>query len=108
MSLGSFVWHFHAHPNMFLNRYARWLHTGWPAGTPERLPVVGETGQTAVPGLRVVGDLCGVPLLKFAVDSGAAAIQAVLAEPDFAAARGRSGVLDVAVVGGGVAGGACQ
>ena len=80
----------------------RWLHTGWPAGTPERLPVVGELGRTSVPGLRVVGDLCGVPLLKFAVDSGAAAIQAIISEPEFVDRRGEEGVLDVAVVGGGI------
>ncbi|MBN95712.1 MAG: hypothetical protein CL928_16855 [Deltaproteobacteria bacterium] len=89
---------------MVLRRYVRWLHTGWPAGTPERLPVVGELGRTSVPGLRVVGDLCGVPLLKFAVDSGAAAIQAIISEPEFVDRRGEEGVLDVAVVGGGVAG----
>ena len=52
-------------------RYAHWLHTMWPAGTVERLPEVRDDGTTAVPGVRVVGDLTGVPLLKFSSDTGA-------------------------------------
>mgnify|MGYP000346732723 CR=1 FL=1 len=45
-----------------LRRYTRWLHTGWPAGTVEKLPRVAEDGSTNVPGLYVVGDLSGIPL----------------------------------------------
>ncbi len=70
-------------------RYTHWLHTMWPAGTVEKLPEVREDGTTAVPGVRVVGDLTGIPLLKFSSDTGARAVQAILAEPDFA--RGRAG-----------------
>ena len=51
-----------------IRRYMRWLHTGWPAGTLEKLPLVREDGTTAIPGIRVVGDLTGIPLLKFAAD----------------------------------------
>lgn len=65
---------------MLLARYMRWLHTGWPAGAVEKLPDVREDGTCAVPGVRVVGDLTGIPLLKFAADSGARAVQAFLAE----------------------------
>ena len=49
-------------------RYLRWLHLQWPAGTVERLPDVREDGSTRVPGLYVVGDLTGIPLLKFSSD----------------------------------------
>lgn len=92
-------------PNLF-SRYADWLHLRWPAGSVEKLPEVNSDGTTAVPGVRVVGDLTGVPLLKFAADSGARAVQAVAAE----LADGKSGspapegVADLAIVGGGVAG----
>jgi thioredoxin reductase/ferredoxin len=86
-----------------LERYARWLHTGWPAGEVERLPVTGEGGTTNVPGLRVVGDLSGIPLLKFAIDGGVKAARAAAAE-----LKGESppagNPLDLAIVGGGVAG----
>lgn len=89
---------------MWLNSYVKWLHTGWPAGKVEKLPDVREDGTTAVPGLRVVGDLTGIPLLKFAADTGVKAIRAILAEPGFQRGSGDADVLDVAIVGGGVSG----
>jgi NosR/NirI family nitrous oxide reductase transcriptional regulator len=61
-----------------IGRYMRWLHTGWPAGTVEKLPEVNADGTTAVPGVRVVGDLTGIPLLKFSADTGARAVHAVV------------------------------
>jgi NosR/NirI family transcriptional regulator, nitrous oxide reductase regulator len=86
-------------------RYTRWLHTMWPAGTVEKLPDTRADGTTAVAGVRIVGDLTGIPLLKFSSDTGARAVQAILAEPDFRSDGGRQeGVLDVAIVGGGVSG----
>src|SRR5262245_39364628 len=86
-----------------LSRYARWLHTMWPAGTVEKLPEVRPDGTTAIPGVRVVGDLTGIPLLKFSSDTGARAVLAIVEEPDF---RGGapSDALDLAIVGGGVSG----
>ena len=90
-----------------LGRYTHWLHTRWPAGSVEKLPEIREDGTTAVPGVRIVGDLTGVPLLKFSSDSGARAVRAILAEPDFSATRRPDAdpdVLDVAIVGGGIAG----
>src|SRR4051812_48710124 len=86
-----------------LRRYTHWLHTCWPAGTVEKLPDCDDHGRTAMPGVRIVGDLTGIPLLKFSSDSGARAVREILREPDFASGR-RGGVLDVAIVGGGVAG----
>lgn len=87
---------------MVLRRYARWLHTGWPAGTVERLPEVHDDGTTSVPGVRVVGDLTGVPLLKLAADSGARAAQAIARELGPGPRDGD--LVDVAIVGAGVAG----
>lgn len=89
-----------------LTRYARWLHLQWPAGTVEKLPEVREDGSTNVPGLYVVGDLTGVPLLKFSADTGARAIQTIVGDPAFQKARsgGAAGVKDVVIIGGGVSG----
>lgn len=78
-------------------RYIHWLHTRWPAGLVERLPEVNEDGSTTVPGLFVVGDLTGIPLLKFAVDSGARVVNKISPKNDDA-------TLDVAIIGGGVSG----
>ncbi len=84
-----------------LKRYMRWLHTRWPAGTVEKLPEVGADGATAIPGIRVVGDLAGIPLLKFSADTGARAVQAILREPGF---RPGGDTLDLAIIGAGVSG----
>ena len=85
--------------------YTRWLHTRWPAGTVEHLPEVGPGGETRLPGVRIVGDLSGIPLLKFSADTGARAVHAILREPDFKKAGGDNGnTLDLAILGGGVSG----
>lgn len=86
-----------------LRRYARWLHTRWPAGRVEKLPRVGPNGVTNVPGLRIVGDLTGIPLLKYSLDSGTRAVRAILAEPGFKAVSDDE-ALDLAIVGAGVSG----
>src|SRR5688500_7444890 len=90
-----------------LSRYARWLHLKWPAGTVEKLPRVNEDGSTNVPGLYVVGDLTGVPLLKFASDTGARVVKGIARdrerEPSGSAA-GSTDVRDLVIVGAGVSG----
>ena len=91
-----------------LSRYTHWLHTRWPAGRVEKLPACNDDGSTNVPGLYIAGDLRGIPLLKFAADSGARVVRAIAADTAFAAARRPGGgeVADVAIIGGGVAGAA--
>ena len=85
-----------------IKRYTKWLHTQWPAGTVEKLPVSGPNGITAQPGVRIVGDLTGIPLLKFSSHTGAEAVRTILREPDFR--KGETGILDLAIIGAGVAG----
>ena len=63
-----------------------------------------EDGTTAVPGVRVVGDLTGIPLLKFSVDTGVKAVWAILAEPDFKKGDSEDETLDLAIIGGGLSG----
>jgi NosR/NirI family transcriptional regulator, nitrous oxide reductase regulator len=85
-----------------LRRYTHWLHGRWPAGIPEALPIVGADGSTSVPGVLIAGDLAGTPLLTFAAHTGAAAADRCLRELDGPATSGD--VLDVVVIGAGVAG----
>lgn len=89
-----------------VNRYTKWLHGQWPAGHVERLPELADDGATNVPGIYVVGDLKGIPLLKFSVDSGAKAVRTIVADKDFPALRqnGDGITLDIAIIGGGVSG----
>ena len=67
-----------------IERYTKWLHTQWPAGAVEKLPVSGTDGVTAQPGVRIAGDLTGIPLLKFSSHTGAQAVRAILKEANFA------------------------
>ena len=87
-----------------LSAYTTGLHTRWPAGTVEHLPEVGVDGATNLPGVRIVGDLSGIPLLKFSADTGARAVQAILRELNFKKAGGGGDTLDLAILGGGVSG----
>src|SRR4026209_2724319 len=90
-----------------IERYTKWLHTQWPAGTVEKLPVSGIDGITAQPGVRIAGDLTGIPLLKFSSDTGARAVRAILCEPGFSSAeRGVSNAerFDLVIIGAGVSG----
>ncbi len=90
-----------------IHRYTRWLHTQWPAGTVEKMPEINDDGSTNIPGLYVAGDLRGIPLLKFAADTGARVVRTIAADASFQAARSQGGaVADIAIVGGGVAGAA--
>ncbi|MBL8860342.1 MAG: NAD(P)-binding domain-containing protein [Planctomycetes bacterium] len=89
-----------------IQRYTEWLHGQWPAGTVEKLPEVRADGSTNVPGLYVVGDLTGIPLLKFSSDTGARAVKTIAEDPQFESERkrGDSGVLDLVIIGAGVSG----
>ncbi|BBM87514.1 FAD-dependent oxidoreductase [Candidatus Uabimicrobium amorphum] len=85
------------------SRYTNWLHTRWPAGTAEKLPEVGESGTTNIPGVYVVGDLTGVPLLKFSAETATKAIQHILQDASFSKSDNNE-IVDIAIIGGGVSG----
>lgn len=88
-----------------LASYYRWLHGKWPAGGVEKGPDVKEGGLTGMKGVRVVGDLTGVPLLKFSADTGARAVSDFLKEPDFKRGAGTDAdIWDLVIVGAGVSG----
>ncbi len=87
-----------------LKDYTHWLHGQWPDGKPEKLPVLNADGSTSLPGTYVVGDLTGVPLLKFSADTGARAIQNIIADPSFAKRNIEHERVDVIIIGAGVSG----
>ena len=89
----------------WIARYTGWLHTRWPAGTVEPLPRSDRDGATNVPGVSISGDLTGIPLLKFALDSGAKAAAAAAAQgTDPGEGAAPAEILDLAIVGAGVSG----
>ncbi len=88
-----------------IGRYTRWLHTRWPAGTIEKLPEFRPDGSTNVPGVYVAGDLTGIPLLKFALDTGARVVRTLAEDPSLRAGdTGHEDLLDLVIIGAGVAG----
>ena len=89
-----------------LKSYTKWLHGRWPAGVVEKLPEVDEHYRSSVPGLYIVGDLTGIPLLKFSSNSGARAVEHILSDPSFQQERQPADetVFDVAIIGAGVSG----
>ena len=88
----------------WISKYTHWLHTRWPAGGVEKGPKVNDDGTTGIKGVRVVGDLTGVPLLKFSADTGARAVRAIVAEPEFKPGAAGDTTDDLAILGAGVAG----
>ena len=87
-----------------LGKYVHWLHTRWPAGGVEKLPRVDEHGQSNILGLYIVGDLTGIPLLKFSADTGARAVQHILTDETFLRDKGSDDIVDLAIIGAGVSG----
>ena len=66
-----------------IQSYTHWLHGQWPAGLVEKLPLLNADGTTSLKGCYVVGDLTGIPLLKFSSHTGANAIKSICKEEDF-------------------------
>ena len=89
--------------------YLRWLQKDNPTGEVEAYPEISPRYESTLPGVYIVGDLTGVPLLKMAAEGGAKVIRQFLADKDFQSRRQAkpAGVLDVLIIGGGPAGVAC-
>jgi thioredoxin reductase/ferredoxin len=87
-----------------LKTYSKWLHTRWPAGTVEKLPEVQEDGRTGVPGVYIAGDLTGIPLLKFSLDTGARVVEHIAADTTLRSGSAPDDASDLVIIGAGVAG----
>ncbi len=88
-----------------ITAYARWIHTQFPGGEVEKLPRTGDDFRTNVEGVYVVGDLAGVPLLKFSVDGGARAVRHLTEEGGLSEEKTEDEeIVDVAILGAGAAG----
>ena len=89
-----------------LRRYFGWLQKDVPVGDVDQYPEINENGETSVPGIYVIGDLTGIPLLKLAAESGARKIQDFQKDGKFQKLRTnkKTEVLDFVVIGAGPAG----
>lgn len=84
----------------FVNDFFNWLHLKWPAGKVEKLPKINADGSTDLPGVYIVGDLSGIPLLKFSSHTGAIAVNKISERLK----TKQSTELDLVIIGGGVSG----
>lgn len=84
--------------------YFDWLQKGVPTGEVVRYPVIGPNFQSQVEGLYIVGDLSGLPLLKFAAKQGFEVIARIADEIAADGSSREEGVHDVVIIGAGAAG----
>jgi len=87
-----------------IKNYYSWLHGQWPDREVEQQPLINADGTTNIKGVYIVGDLTGVPLLKFSSDSGAKAVASITKEANFCERKEQDNVTDIIIVGGGVSG----
>ncbi|TGL57670.1 NAD(P)-binding domain-containing protein [Leptospira sarikeiensis] len=84
----------------FIPRYFDWLNNGAPKGEAEKYPEINPELESSVPGIFIAGDLTGIPLLKYSVQSGVSAIRTISQKTRSAS----KDILDVLIVGAGPAG----
>lgn len=97
--------------NNLIKQYFLWLHGKWPAGIVEPLPEAKPNGSTLLPGVWIAGELLGIPLLKYAANSGKKIAQEV---KDYLQSSSKydstylpNQPLDLCILGGGVSGLSC-
>ncbi len=69
-----------------------------------RRPVVKRGNESSVPGLHIIGDLAGAPVIKLAMAQGVEVIDYLSTLPEMQEKRRDPGVIDILVVGAGAAG----
>ncbi|EQA38319.1 pyridine nucleotide-disulfide oxidoreductase [Leptospira inadai serovar Lyme str. 10] len=84
----------------FSSEYFDWLRNDAPRGPVETYPLLGDEFRSSIPGIHIIGDLTGIPLLKYAADSGAKVVSFLESSPDSKSER----VYDLLIVGGGPSG----
>ena len=86
-----------------LTRVQDWLEGVFEtAHMPTRRPEIGPNRESNIPGIFIIGDLAGAPVIKLAMEHGVAVIDHIASLPDARATR--SDAYDVIVVGAGAAG----
>ncbi len=92
-----------AEPRNILDRVRRAVKAVLDSPNMEtRRPVVGPNFESNVPGVYIVGDLAGAPVVKLAMEQGHRVAQHIASQPD--ARSGPAGGWDVIVAGAGAAG----
>ena len=69
-----------------------------------RRPIVGKGQRSNVPGLHIIGDLAGAPVIKLAMAQGVEVIDHIAALPEMQERQADADVIDILVVGAGASG----
>ncbi len=89
----------------FVSNYFNWLQKNNPKNIVENYPEIDEQKETSVPGVYIVGDLTGIPLLKLAVDGRAKIAKQLFSDQKTALEKEKNAdVYDLVIVGAGPAG----
>ncbi len=67
-------------------------------------PILKTDNESSVPGLYVIGDLAGAPVIKLAMSQGVDVVETIARRPEMLSRKPEPGLLDVLVVGAGAAG----
>ena len=88
---------------MMLRKFQEKIQTILSSGDmAQRRPALQKDHQSNIPGLYVIGDLAGAPVIKLAMAQGYEVIERIAAQPD--AHTNEPGMYDLVVVGAGAAG----
>jgi NosR/NirI family transcriptional regulator, nitrous oxide reductase regulator len=91
-----------------ISRYFNWLQKDVPTGEVINYPVVDEkTHETNVKGIYAIGDLSGLPLLRFAAQQGYEVTNRIYEELKSIKSTPDPAIYDIVIVGAGAAGLSC-
>ncbi|MEW6736013.1 MAG: NAD(P)-binding domain-containing protein [Acidobacteriota bacterium] len=87
-----------------ISRYFQWLQKGNPVGEVVRFPILSSTYETNVKGIYAIGDLSGLPLLRFAAQQGYEVTNNIYHQLKSQGIANNAKVYDVVIVGAGAGG----
>lgn len=90
-----------------IKKYFNWLQKDTPKGDVLNYPIIKNNYQSQIPGLYLVGDITGMPLLKFATKQGHEVISYIVKDLKSKTSirkEKNSSLYDVVIVGAGAAG----
>jgi len=90
-----------------ISNYFNWLQKDTPSEVVEKYPEINNKGETSVKGIFITGDLTGIPLLKFASESGKEIIDQFSENIEFLKQKNANrddNIYDIIIVGAGPAG----
>ena len=90
-----------------LKRYFEWLQYKTPVGEVEKYPYKNEFNESSLKGVFIIGDLTGIPLLKFAAETGKKIIDQFENDAGFISKKKQNNdknIYDLIIIGAGPAG----